>query len=200
MSPPSLEPFVHPSNLLADETPQPSDPALRWWILHTWPRSEKVLARQLLRDKIPFVLPVRRREGSRNGRLRRSAIPCFPGYLFVWGGQEELCRRFAQAHRMATLLPVTDQLQLHTDLRGVYALMRCGAPLLVEERFEPGTPAEVTAGPLAGLVGKVLRRGRRFRFVLMVRVLLRGLSVEIERGDFHYLRLAGSGESARLRA
>jgi transcriptional antiterminator RfaH len=198
MSPPSVEPFLSPPNLLDQEQPQPST-AARWWVLHTWPRSEKALARQLLAEQIPYFLPVRSRAWRTKGQPHRSATPCFPGYLFVRSTQEILAR-FARANRMATLLPVPDQRQLAADLRGVHALMACGAPLRLEDQFEPGTPAEVSVGPLAGLVGKVLRRGRRLRFALVVWVLLRGLSVEIERGMFRVLPGVGADEPVLSRA
>jgi hypothetical protein len=49
---------------------------------------------------------------------------------------------------------------------------------------------EVTAGPLAGMEGKVLRQGNRLRFLIEVRLLQQGVSVEIESWMFLPLRSA----------
>ena len=39
---------------------------------------------------------------------------------------------------------------------------------------------EITAGPLTGLEGKILRRGKQLKFFVEVQFLQRGVSVEIE--------------------
>jgi transcription antitermination factor NusG len=48
-----------------------------------------------------------------------------------------------------------------------------------EESLSPGSAVEVVAGPLAGLEGKVLRRKSGVRFLIEVRFLRCGVSVEI---------------------
>jgi transcriptional antiterminator RfaH len=194
MSPPPLESFVRPRNLLVGEKPQTPDTANRWWVLHAWPHCERTLARRLLRDNASFFVPVFQQLRHR-GLLGLSA-PLFPGYLFLWGGREA-CRSAATTDLVANVLPVADQQQLDADLKRVYALMLSGAPLLPEDRPERGRSAEIVAGPLAGLDGKVLRRGRRFRFAVEVRLLQQGVSVEIERGTFRSLLTARGGEPAQ---
>ena len=46
------------------------------------------------------------------------------------------------------------------------------------------TTSGVTDGPFAGLVGTLLRRGSRARFVVEVRMLNRGVSVDLAAGMF----------------
>src|SRR5438067_419304 len=105
------EPFVYPENLLADEQPQPQDASFRWWVLHTRPRAEKSLARQLLRESTPFFLPVHHQQWRNKGRLLRSYPPLFPGYVFLWGADDARLAAL-KTNLVANILPVTDQLQL----------------------------------------------------------------------------------------
>jgi hypothetical protein len=46
---------------------------------------------------------------------------------------------------------------------------------------------EIVAGPLAGLEGRLLRRGKGLRFTVEVRMLKQGVSVEVERWMFRPL-------------
>jgi transcription antitermination factor NusG len=180
------EPFLYPETLLTDGPTCLPDESDRWWVLHTRPRAEKALARQLRSDNTSFFLPVLQNERRSNGRLLRSYLPLFPGYLFLWGGDD--ARLVAiKTNLVANILPVVNQHQLHADLVRVNGLMESGAPLVPEVLLEPGTPVEIIAGPLTGLEGKVQRRGRRFHFVVEVRLLQQGVSVEIESWMFRPL-------------
>ena len=172
-----LEPFVFPDDLLlrtdlgADEAP--------WWVLHTRPRAEKALARRLLRRENPFFLPLCKRQWRNRGRNHCSYVPLFPGYVFL-KGQSQTIFQILETNLVARILSVVDQQQLQEDLARVYRVIATGAPLAPEERLQPGDRVEITAGSLAGLEGKVLRKGKQLRFIVEVQFLQRGVSAEIE--------------------
>lgn len=177
-----LEPFVFPDDLL-DQPSLPAgpsaEPAGHWWVLHTRPRAEKSLARRLLRSTTPFFLPVCKRQWRHRGRLLRSYVPLFPGYIFLRADSQAVFKTL-ETNLVARVLPVQDQAQLHSDLARVYCLIATDAPLTPEERLKPGALVEITSGPLAGLEGKVLRRGKQLKFIVEVQFLQSGVSVEIE--------------------
>ncbi len=77
-------------------------------------------------------------------------------------------------------LSVSDSPQLHHDLARVHQLILSDAPLTPEERLQPGSPIEIIAGPLTGLQGKVLRRGKQLKLLVEVEFLQQGVSAEIE--------------------
>jgi hypothetical protein len=111
--------------------------------------------------------------------MRCSYLPLFPGYVFLHGATE------GRGHALETglvsrCLSVVDQVGLHRDLARIYRLISSGAPLLPEERLEPGSLVEIVFGSLAGLQGKVIRRGKQLRLVVEVELLQRGVSVEID--------------------
>ncbi|HUG91134.1 MAG TPA: transcription termination/antitermination NusG family protein [Planctomycetaceae bacterium] len=170
------EPFLFPYDLLT--SPHGSDEQ-RWWALHTRPRAEKALARQLRSRSVPFFLPLHERRRILQRRLVRSFLPLFPSYLFVRGTDEDRVESL-KSNMVVQCLPVADQERLEDSLRRVYGLMESGAPLAPEERLQPGMQAEIVSGPLAGYRGTVVRNGSKLRFVIEVNFLQRGASVEVD--------------------
>lgn len=170
-----LEPFLSPGDLLDSPAVGPG----RWWVLHTRPRAEKALTRGLLRRDVPFFLPLGQRQLRRRGETLTSYLPLFPGYCFLYGDEEARLAALT-TNLVVRCLAVEDQEQLHAELAAVHRLMLSGCALTPQERLQPGAPIEITAGPLAGLRGKVLRRGKRWMFLVEVQFLQRGVSVEIE--------------------
>ncbi len=173
-----LEPYLHPANLF-DQPVDAHDPSLQWWVMHTRPCAEKVLARKLHHRGISFFLPLYQRRKPFRGRLLTSHLPLFTGYIFVRGNEQHRVQAL-KTNTVAKSIAVNDQEQLQTDLRRVHQLMVLGAPLSPEDRLRPGSSVQITAGPLAGLEGKVIRRGKRLKFVIEVHLLQRGASVEID--------------------
>jgi len=173
-----LEPFLFPDDLLRQPVNGDSDGA-RWWCLQTKPRSEKCLARRFLGRQLAFFLPLYNRQWRNRGRLFRSHMPLFPGYLFLHGDYQARVQAL-ETNLVACCLPVENQRQLHADLVRVYDLITASLPLTPEVKLEPGTPVRIVSGPLAGHEGKVLRRGKHLKFLVEVEFLQRGVSVEIE--------------------
>jgi transcriptional antiterminator RfaH len=183
------EPFIYPDDLLtgdaADAAAGPSD-LPRWWILHCKPRAEKALARRVLSRSVGFFLPQYLRQWRSRGRSFSSHLPLFPGYLFLHA--DEPARGMAlETNLVASCLPVPDQAGLRADLGRVLRLMTLDLPLAPEEQLAPGDRVEIVAGPLAGLEGRLLRRGKGLRFTVEVRMLKQGVSVEVERWMFRPL-------------
>lgn len=185
------EPFVFPDDLLSAPAatqaapPDPLAPA-RWWVLHTRPRAEKALARRILSQAVSFFLPLYQRQWRSRGRLLSSHLPLFPGYLFLHGDERARLRAL-ETNLVAQCLPVSDQGQLWDDLVRVYRLMATGSPLSPEDRLQPGTRVEIISGPLAGLEGTILRKGKHLKFYVEVQFLQQGVSAEIESWMFQPL-------------
>jgi transcriptional antiterminator RfaH len=172
------EPYLFPDDLFRVTAP-PADAPGRWWVLHTRPRAEKALSRNCLSRRLPFFLPLCQRHTQSRGRLLTSRIPLFPGYLFLLADEQGRLEALT-TNLVVNCLPVPDQAELHADLSGVHRLMASEAPLAPEQRLSPGTVVEIVHGPLAGLQGKVIKRGERLRFVVEVHFLQKGARVDIE--------------------
>jgi transcription antitermination factor NusG len=180
------EPYVYPETLLTAAGPGLEDPDAHWWVLHCRPRTEKALARQLLGRSVSFFLPVYHRRWQSRGRLLSSYPPLFSGYLFLYGDANARLVAVETNHVVNTLT-VVHQEQLTADLTQIRRMMDVDVLLTPEERLLPGTIVEIIAGPLAGLEGKIIKRGRQHHFVLEVRLLQQGVSVEIDSWMFRVI-------------
>jgi len=174
------EPSIFPETLLDEEAEVEQD--RRWRVLYTKARQEKALARDLLKSKVPFYLPLIAKETVARGRRIASYMPLFTGYLFLLGNDDERLVTL-QTNRISRVLDVDDGESLTYDLRQVRQLIASGAPLTVESRLVPGDRVRVKHGPFAGLEGIVLQRRGKTRLLVAVNFLQQGASVEVE--DFY---------------
>lgn len=171
------EPSIYPETLLEDA---PLEMAGRhWFALYTKARQEKSLARELLKYRIPFYLPLVKKTSVSRGRKRVSLMPLFGGYLFVFGAEEERVRCLT-TNRISRVLVVEQPEQLVFDLRQFRQLIAANAPLTIESRLSPGRRVKVCHGAFAGLEGTVLKRRNETRLLVAVNFLQQGASVEID--------------------
>jgi transcriptional antiterminator RfaH len=171
----AAEPTVYPDDLLT--VPLPADePSAVWHVLHTKPRQEKSLARELLRKEIAFYLPLTSRRWDLRGRVMVSHLPLFPGYLFLRAGRDALLTALS-TRRVVRPLDVPDQQRLDADLRQVQRLLSSGLEVDAHDRLVIGQEVEITSGPLTGFRGRVLRTASGNRFVVEVDFIQRGASV-----------------------
>jgi len=173
----SEETSLYPEDLL--DEPIQLDSSRRWRTLHTKPRQEKAIARNMFAAQIPFYLPLVKRHLVYRGRRMASYAPLFPGYVFLFGSEEE--RQIVLAtHRVANVLSVDDPERLCFDLRQIRQLIRADVPLTIEARLVPGTRVRVLRGPFSELEGIILKRRGKTRLLVALNFLQQGASVEVE--------------------
>lgn len=180
----AAEADVFPADLFQDEAP--ADQERAWWVLHTRPRQEKSLARQLHEAHIPFYLPLIHRRWRLRGRMMSSYVPLFGGYVFLHGNRDERLAALG-TRRIVQSLPVANQASLWQDLRQIQRLIATGAPITPEDRLVPGMTVEIRSGSLAGLKGTILRTASGQRFVVQVNFIQRGASVLMD--DFNLVKV-----------
>jgi transcriptional antiterminator RfaH len=168
---------LFPDALFADDRVEADGRA--WWVLHTRPRREKSLARDLHDRGVGFYLPLVSRRSLVRGRPVQSFLPLFPGYLFLLADRDEWMAALSTGH-VARPLPVADQRRLWYDLGRLHRLMESGLPIAREDRLAPGTEVVIRSGPLEGLRGKILKAASGRRFVVQVDFIQQGASVLFE--------------------
>jgi transcription antitermination factor NusG len=171
------ETSLFPDTLL-EETPL-GIPNRHWFALYTKARQEKSLARELLKQLIPFYLPQVKKTNVVRNRRRVSLMPLFGGYLFVYGAEEERIRCLT-TNRVSRILQVAEPEQLVFDLRQFHRLIAANAPLTIESRLAPGQRVRVRQGAFAGLEGTVLKRRGETRLLVAINFLQQGASFEID--------------------
>ena len=173
------EPEMYPNTLWQEDYAR-DDRHHRWWCLHTKPRQEKVLARALRKRAVPHYLPqIVYESRTPGGRKIRSMLPLFPGYMFLYGDEYQRIEAL-QGNHLANILTVPDQIALEQDLRQIHRMLSSGLPIIPEPFPVAGATIRIRVGSLKGLVGTVVRRGGRDRFVAHVRFLGRGVTVDLQ--------------------
>jgi len=119
------EPDCNPPNLWDDQS-LPVDGDVCWWCLHTKPRQEKAIARDLRMQEIVYYLPQVVKEGhTPKGRKIQSVVPLFAGYVFINGDLNDRLNAL-RGHRLVKVLEVVDQESLTRDLRQIHTMLSSG--------------------------------------------------------------------------
>lgn len=155
-------------------------PDFPWHVAHVRSRQEKVLARALLEQRIPFYLPQIERVVERASRRFRSYVPLFAGYVFLRG--DERARQLAlRSGVTAQMIAVDDQELLGGQLEQIRRLQLAGASFEVYEELAPNDVVTIAEGPFRGYTGSVVRSGRGDRLVVALSLLRKNLMVEFAR-------------------
>ena len=156
---------------------------IRWYVVHTRSRHERVAQGDLLKAGFRVFLPEHTVLSRRRNRRKRISVPLFPGYLFVApGGNEGWTRDVLVMRSVVRILsldgcplPVPEQ-----DVESLRTLVNCGEFLESVSCIRSGDRVRVDEGPLAGAEGVVLRKGRRKYLVVSVSLLHRSVSVMLD--------------------
>ena len=169
------EPDLFPADTLEIE-----DASRPWWVAQTRSRHEKALARHLTQREVPFYLPKIEKRSFRSGRVFKSYVPLFTGYVFCRGDRNERLAAL-QSNVVTRILAVEDQLALHRELADLRRLQESGVVLIPHPYLGPGDRVEIGAGPFKGYRGKVLREKGKLRLVVSVSLLQRSVAAEFDR-------------------
>ena len=72
-----------------------------------------------------------------------------------------------RGNRLVNVLEVVDQENLVRDLRPIHRMLSSGLTVSAEPVVPVGAKVRIATGPLTGIVGTVIRRGKRDQFVVI---------------------------------
>ncbi len=171
---PSAE-FWHPSELFDDG---PTD--REWSCVVVRPRWEKKFSRLLMARRMPHFLPLYERRTVAGRKVRFSAVPLFPGYVFLVGRHER--RQFSETDCVVrVIVPESDGARrgLARDVEAVHALLISGEPVIPQPQLIPGQRVRILAGPLAGMEGEFVRSGGQGQLTIWINMLGVGATVRL---------------------
>ena len=156
----------------------------RWFAIWTRSRHEKRVRDQLATKTVEVFLPTIGRWSHWKDRKKKVDWPLFPGYCFV---------RIEPDDRLAVLkcdgvvsiigtngvpTPIHD-VEIESVRQLVDSELSYDSCPLIKE----GARVKVTHGPLAGVVGRLVRKGAHARLVLSVDLIGQAVSVEVDASD-----------------
>jgi transcription antitermination factor NusG len=155
-----------------------------WFAIWTRSRHEKLVRDQLQEKRVEVFLPTITKWSRWKDRKKQIEWPLFPGYCFA---------RFDASDRLPILkcdgvvtivgteglpspIPPIEIDSIRQLIESELAFDPC--PLIKE-----GMMVEVKAGPLKGVVGRLVRKGSHARLVLSVDLIGQAVSVEVDAAD-----------------
>jgi len=156
----------------------------RWYAAYTSANHEKRVALQLGQRSVEYFLPVY--ESVRHWKDRRVKLemPLFPGYVFVRLALQDRLR-VLQIPGLARLVGFdgTPTALPDEEIEGLRKGLTSGVRVKPHPFLTVGKRVRVTAGPLAGMRGILVRRRKQTRFVVSVELIMRSVAVEIDEAD-----------------
>ena len=155
-----------------------------WFAIRTRARAEKTVYEQLTRKEIEAFLPTAARWSRWKDRKKMVDWPLFPGYCFA-RFDPLVSLTVLTCVGVASIVSFGNQFAEVPDgeidsLRILVnsTLKYDPAPFLTE-----GEMVRVTHGPLAGVVGRLIRKGAKARLFLSVDLIGQSVSAEVDAGD-----------------
>ena len=155
-----------------------------WYALWTRSRHEASVKRHLERVDVEAFLPTVRKWSRWKDRKKEVDWPLFPGYCFA---------RFdvATTHRVLKSPGVVNVVSVDGAPAPIpEAEILCVRQLVESElKYDPcpllkeGMMVEVIYGPLQGVTGRLIRKGRHARLFLAVNLINQAVSVEVDAAD-----------------
>ena len=170
-----------------------------WWVARVKPRPEKALAWDLARLGVGYYLPMLTKRTRRrdNGKLRKSLVCAFPGYLSVTD-YEERKAEILRTGRILNLIKVSGQEQFVRELEQIYQALSHSTELEVQPHLAVGRRVMIASGPMQGLEGIVTDLRRPRKVFLNVEIFNRAVMVMVSPEEL--VPLEEPREGIRLRA
>jgi len=158
---------------------------LNWFAIYTFPRAEKKIHAELVKNGIHAYLPLLRTLRQWSDRKKWVEEPLFRSYIFVYISEKEYYEvlsaygvvRFVTFEGKAVPVP-----QRQIDAIRYFLSEKTPESPSPDTEFIPGQPVEIARGPLRGLTGELISiQGRQ-----KVRVQIEAL------GQFIYLTVSSS--------
>ena len=153
-----------------------------WYALNVRPRFEKYVRTHLEEKGYEVFLPTYTATRRWSDRVKSVTLPLFPSYVFC---------RFDVNARLPILVtpgvnfvvgsgktPVSVE---ETELSAIRCVMESGMATQPWPYLQVGDTARIETGPLEGLTGIVMRMKGSCRLVVSVSLLMRSVSVELDR-------------------
>jgi transcription antitermination factor NusG len=165
----------------------------KWYAAYTRSRHEKSVEDLLQRKQIETFLPLYKTVRRWKNGDHRVDLPLFPGYAFV---HIAICDRLdvLKVPGVVRLVgfngmptPLNDG-----DVESLRQALSAGIKAVPHPYLTVGRRVRVTAGPLAGREGILVRRKGAMRFVLSIDLIQRSISADVGIGLLEPIGLSGA--------
>lgn len=160
--------------------------AARWYAAHTIANREATALVNLERQGFDAFLPLYRRTVRHARRLVSRRAPLFPGYVFVRLDPDRDRWRSINGTIGVKSIVMAGRRPLPVPpgvVEGLAALLDDDGLIATGSELRSGDKIEVVNGPLASLVGTLVRAESRDRVRVFIELMNAGVPVSLERSD-----------------
>jgi transcription termination/antitermination protein NusG len=156
----------------------------RWFVVHTRSRHEKSASELLRRKDIETFLPLYHSTRRWQNGDHEVHLPLFPGYTFVRMALRDrlevlkvpgVVRLVGVRH---TAVPLDD-----AEVEGLRQALAAGVSVAPHPYLIVGRRVRITAGPLTGREGILVRRRGALRMVLSIDLIQRSVLVDLDASE-----------------
>jgi len=156
----------------------------QWLAAYTRSQHEAMVARQLTAKEVAFLLPTYLRASNWSDRVKRLAVPVFPGYVFVHVSDDERVR-VLQTAGVVNIVSVAGR-PSPLSAAEVAMLTECAArPKALEPHpyLTVGQRVRVRQGPFAGWEGILAQKKNSSRLIVSLEQIMRSVSIDLAGAD-----------------
>ena len=157
-----------------------------WVIARLRSRREKMLAQFLYENKVPYYLPMYLKRSTRkdNGKIRKSLLPLFPGYIAV-SYKERSKELIFKGDHVFRLIHVSNQDRLIKEMNTIHKILEEDVQLQVQMGFVPGRKVVVRSGPLRGIEGVIEKKDKQHFLHISMVMFGRSLTIKLDSADIN---------------
>jgi transcription antitermination factor NusG len=152
-----------------------------WYAAYTCANHEKRVAEQLAERSVEHFLPLYESVRHWKDRQMHLQLPLFPGYVFVRFALRDRLR-VLQIPSVANLVSFngTPAVLPEAEIEALKAGLERGVKAVPHPYLKIGKRVRITAGPLEGLEGILIRRKNEIRFVISLDLIQRSVRLDID--------------------
>lgn len=159
-----------------------------WYAVYTKSRHEKVAETNLKNRGVTTFLPLREVVSRWKDRNKTIHVPLFPSYVFVNIGTMDLHRVIYTKGVLKVVGTNGTPVPVPADqVEAIKVLVQSKIKYDPYPYFERGREVLIKSGPLQGVVGKIMEKRSRHRFVLSIDLIKKSVSLEIDVLDIELL-------------
>jgi len=152
-----------------------------WWVLHTKPNCERLVAAYLMNRKTGYYLPLYEKKipYGNLGRVRSREVPLFAGYVCVVLDKPEHSLLY-DTKKLVRIIPVPNQTAFVRELQAVAQAVESYDDVFIQPGLAVGRRVLIQSGPMAGHEGIVVNRQKEKRLALSVQMFNQSVIVKLD--------------------
>lgn len=162
-----------------------------WFVMRTKPRNENKVFLQVQKKNIEIFYPVLPMIKIWSDRKKKIFLPMFPGYLFVYGDEEERYNAIANTSGAMGYLMYAKKPAVVTQKEINSIKLSLAEPERVKVdkmSIRQGDLVEITNGPFAGLMGFVVEFRGTYKIVVNIIELNASINIELLQSEMKLIK------------